>query len=105
MNRGPIISSASQQHLLRCVGRHAGAGDIHRNASELDEKPGIRCFTLHTYDDDPNIIRRLVGETVDLFVSSRIRPAIFERIPLSEARRAHELLDARKILGKVILKP
>ena len=73
--------------------------------ANLPKSPGIRCFTLHTYDDDPNSLRRLVGETVDLFASSRIRPAIFERIPLSEARKAHELLDARKILGKVILKP
>jgi NADPH:quinone reductase len=73
--------------------------------ANLTKSPGIRCFTLHTYDDDPNSIRRLVGETVDLFASSGIRPAIFERIPLSEASRAHELLDARKILGKVILKP
>jgi NADPH2:quinone reductase len=71
----------------------------------LVKSPGIRCFTLHTYDDDPNSIRRLIDETVDLFASSRIRPAIFERIPLSAARRAHELLDARKIFGKVILKP
>jgi NADPH:quinone reductase len=73
--------------------------------ANLPKSPGIRCFTLHTYDDDPNSIRRLIGETVDLFASSRIRPAIFERIPLSAARRAHELLDARGILGKVILKP
>jgi NADPH2:quinone reductase len=73
--------------------------------ANLTKSPGIRCFTLHTYDDDPKSIRRLIGETVDLFASSRIRPAIFERIPLSAARRAHELLDARGILGKVILKP
>src|SRR5262245_52681048 len=73
--------------------------------ANLTKSPGIRCFTLHSYDDDPKNIRRLIGETVDLFAGSRIRPAIFERIPLSAARRAHELLDARKILGKVILKP
>jgi NADPH:quinone reductase len=73
--------------------------------ANLTKSPGIRCFTLHTYDDDPNSIRRLVGETVDVFARSHVRPAIFERIPLSAARRAHELLDAREILGKVILKP
>lgn len=70
--------------------------------ANLTKSPGIRCFTLHSYDDDPNSIRRLISETVNLFASSRIQP---ERIPLSAARRAHELLDARGILGKVILKP
>jgi NADPH2:quinone reductase len=73
--------------------------------ANLTKSPGIRCFTLHSYDDDPNSIRRLISETVNLFASSRIQPAIFQRIPLSAARRAHELLDARGILGKVILKP
>jgi NADPH:quinone reductase len=52
--------------------------------ANLTKSPGIRCFTLHTYDDDPNSIRRLVSETIDLFASSRIRPAIFERIPLPQ---------------------
>jgi NADPH2:quinone reductase len=73
--------------------------------ANLAKSPGIRCFTLHSYDDDPDSIRRLVKETVSLFASSGIRPAIFERIPLAAARRAHELLDSRVILGKVILKP
>jgi NADPH:quinone reductase len=73
--------------------------------ANLTKSPGVRCFTLHSYDEDPGSVRRLVGETIGLFASSRIRPAIFERIPLAAARRAHELLDARVILGKVILKP
>jgi NADPH:quinone reductase len=73
--------------------------------ANLPKSPGIRCFTLYSYDDDPDGIRRLVECAVGLFARSRIRPLIFERIPLTEARRAHELLDARAILGKVILKP
>jgi NADPH2:quinone reductase len=73
--------------------------------ANLTKSPGIRCFTLHSYDDDPGSIRRLVEETIRLFASTRLRPAIFERIPLASTRRAHELLDARAILGKVILKP
>jgi hypothetical protein len=30
---------------------------------------------------------------------------VFERLPLAEARRGHELLDARAVLGKLLLKP
>jgi NADPH2:quinone reductase len=73
--------------------------------ANLAKSPGIRCFTLHSYEEDPGGVRRLVEGAVGLFASSGLRPAIFERIPLAAARRAHELLDARAILGKVILKP
>ena len=35
----------------------------------------------------------------------RIKPYIFARLSLSEAGRAHELLESRAVMGKIILKP
>jgi NADPH2:quinone reductase len=35
----------------------------------------------------------------------RIQPQIFERLPLEEAARAHELLESRAVMGKIILQP
>jgi len=35
----------------------------------------------------------------------RIQPQIFERMPLEEAARAHELLESRAVMGKIILQP
>ncbi len=34
-----------------------------------------------------------------------IRPLIHGRLHLSEARKAHELLEARQVIGKLLLKP
>jgi NADPH:quinone reductase-like Zn-dependent oxidoreductase len=39
----------------------------------------------------------------DLLSSSRIKPAIWKRMPLSEARKAHELIEQSKPIGKIIL--
>lgn len=39
----------------------------------------------------------------ELLSSSRIKPSIWKRMPLSEARRAHELIEQAKPVGKIIL--
>lgn len=72
--------------------------------AHLNKSPAVRCFTMHTYDHDPAIRRRLIEKVLRLFKEGRVRPPIFDRLPLAEARRAHELLDAGEVLGKLILK-
>jgi NADPH2:quinone reductase len=73
--------------------------------ANLNRSPAVRCFTMHTYDHDPAGRERIVTETLRLFAAGAVAPPIFQRVPLAEARHAHELLDARAILGKLILKP
>ena len=55
----------------------------------------------HIYGDLNKAGDALVAE----FAEGTLSPPIFDRLPLSEARRAHELMDSRAILGKLILKP
>ena len=66
---------------------------------------GVRCFSFHGYDHDPEGTRRLIDAVVPLFASGEIVPPLHDRLPLAEARKAHELLDARAIRGKLILVP
>jgi NADPH:quinone reductase-like Zn-dependent oxidoreductase len=47
----------------------------------------------------------VTARVIELFASGRVRPPIDRRMKLREARAAHELLDARAVLGKLILKP
>lgn len=35
----------------------------------------------------------------------RVKPLVYKDLPLSEARQAHELLDAGKVIGKLIMYP
>ena len=37
--------------------------------------------------------------------AGRLSPVIQELLPLAEARRAHELLEAGRVFGKLVLKP
>jgi NADPH2:quinone reductase len=73
--------------------------------AHLPKSPGVRCFTMHSFDHDPAGRQRVAARTIELFANGRVRPPIDRRLPLAEARRAHELLDQRAVLGKLLLKP
>jgi NADPH2:quinone reductase len=66
---------------------------------------GLQCFSLHAFDEDPDRKAKIFDALVAEFAEGTLSPPIFDRLPLSEARRAHELMDSRAILGKLILKP
>jgi NADPH:quinone reductase-like Zn-dependent oxidoreductase len=40
-----------------------------------------------------------------LIANGEVRPAIAARMRLSEASRAHELIEQRSAMGKIVLKP
>ena len=67
--------------------------------------PAVRFFTMHTMDGMPWLraesMRYLIGKLRD----GAIRPLIHGRLHLSEARQAHEMLEARQVIGKLLLKP
>ncbi|HEX3974574.1 MAG TPA: zinc-dependent alcohol dehydrogenase family protein [Stellaceae bacterium] len=73
--------------------------------AHLPKSPGVRCFTMHSFDHDPAGRERVAARTIELFAAGRVHPPIDRRLPLAQAREAHELLDQRAVLGKLILKP
>jgi NADPH2:quinone reductase len=70
----------------------------------IEASPAVRCFTMHTYDHMPEPRREAMERAIDLLAKG-VRPAIAERLPLAEAARAHELIETRAAMGKVVLKP
>jgi NADPH2:quinone reductase len=42
---------------------------------------------------------------LELLREGKIHPVVAERLPLSDARRAHELLDSSAAKGKLVLVP
>jgi NADPH2:quinone reductase len=47
--------------------------------------------------------RETLAELLDLLAAGKIKPVVAERIPLTEAARAHELLERGRYAGKVVL--
>jgi NADPH:quinone reductase len=54
---------------------------------------------------DPDWFREDFGVLIELLREGKIHPAVAERLPLSEARHAHELLESSASKGKLVLVP
>ena len=48
---------------------------------------------------------RTSAALLELLAADKIHPVVAERLPLSEARRAHELLESSAAKGKLVLVP
>jgi NADPH2:quinone reductase len=64
---------------------------------------GIRVYSIHSLDHHRDRRRALMQRAIDLMAAGRLVPPAPTVLPLAEARRAHELLDARSVLGKLVL--
>src|SRR5215207_7711055 len=70
--------------------------------------PGSVWLTWPTLTDYNATRHALLGRAPAVFASVRegtLRPAIASSLPLTDAARAHELLDAHEVIGKVLLEP
>jgi NADPH:quinone reductase-like Zn-dependent oxidoreductase len=65
----------------------------------------VRIFTMHTLDDKPAIRAQSMNDLIAKLGAGLIRPLIHARLPLKDARRAHEMIEAREVIGKIVLKP
>ena len=70
-----------------------------------DNSTAVRAFTMHTMDDKPALRAESMNYLIGKLSEGAIRPLVHARLPLKDARRAHEMLEARQVIGKVLLKP
>jgi NADPH2:quinone reductase len=66
---------------------------------------GFRFFSMHVFDQAPERRRAAMRELLPLLAQGKIKPVIFDRIPLEQADRAHALFDSGEVMGKLLLKP
>jgi NADPH:quinone reductase len=77
--------------------------DVHRLAghgSLFVQRP-----TLATYTRTPQMLRERAAAVLELVAAGGLDVRIGARLPLAEARRAHEDLEARRTTGKLLLLP
>jgi NADPH2:quinone reductase len=73
--------------------------------ANIERSPAVRCFTMHTSDDMPELRSEGMKKAIEFLAAGKIRPLISARLPLRDAARAHEMLESRQAVGKIILKP
>ena len=69
------------------------------------KSPAVRFFTIHSFDDRPDIRAAAMTVLLDHLAAGRIGPLIHDRLPLAEAGRAQALLESGLVIGKLLLKP
>lgn len=63
------------------------------------------CATPSEVKNDNSWYRKTLGELLQLLATGAIRPVVGARVPLLEARRAHQLVERSGVSGKVVLLP
>lgn len=70
---------------------------------------GVGLRTFHVWfslaEPYPGVFGPSVGTMLTYLAEKKIQPIIADRLPLAEAARAHEMLESRNTVGKLILKP
>ena len=66
---------------------------------------GVRVYSIHALDHDRPLRRALMERAIGLMAAGRLRPPPPTILPLAEAARAHEMMEGRSTLGKVVLVP
>lgn len=85
-----------------------GSPDVDQLQTIIDRSShahAVRSFSFHVYDDKPERLANIRNITIERILSGKLKPKIFADLPLDEARKAHEMLDGQKIMGKLVLHP
>ena len=81
-------------------------GDLFRDMrAVVAQCPAVRCFTMHSFDHAAHLRDRATDKVLKLFAEKKIDPVLGPSFPLAEAQAAHRALEARGVMGKIILKP
>jgi len=67
--------------------------------------PAVRFFTIHSFDDRPDIRAAATNTLMDHLAAGRIKPLIHARLPLAEAGHGQAMLERGEVIGKLLLKP
>jgi NADPH:quinone reductase len=79
--------------------------DLQATLRASKNSPAIRQFSIHTWDHLIEERRAGMRALIDMLAAGKLHPRIHARLPLSEAVKAHELLESGAVLGKLLLRP
>ncbi len=78
---------------------------IHILQSRCEYCYGVRYFSIHVHDTDPEGFKTVKRQVLALMAEGKVKPPIYRVLPLSEAGTAHDMIDSGEVLGKLLLRP
>ena len=79
--------------------------DLQTTLRASKNSPAIRQFSIHTWDHLIEERRAGMRALIEMLAAGKLHPRIHARLPLTEAARAHEMLESGAVLGKLLLVP
>jgi NADPH2:quinone reductase len=73
--------------------------------SMLGRSLAVRCFSMHTFDEDTDQRRALMNTAIELMAAGKVHAPQPNRFPLSQVRQAHVLIESGQAMGKIVLEP
>jgi NADPH:quinone reductase len=75
-------------------------------AALVGRNVGVQGFYLgRLLRHEPEVVGDAVGELLALWETGALKPVVGAELPLTDVDRAHELVESRKSVGKVVLIP
>jgi NADPH2:quinone reductase len=75
-------------------------------AALVGRNVGVQGFYLgRLLRHEPEVVGQAVGELLALWHTGALKPVVGAEFPLGEVDRAHELVESRASVGKVVLIP
>jgi NADPH2:quinone reductase len=71
----------------------------------LGRSLGIRCFSMHTFDEDKDNRRNMMRSAIELMALGHVKAPASCVMKFSQVAQAHEILDQGLTLGKIVLNP
>jgi NADPH2:quinone reductase len=71
----------------------------------LGKSLAVRCFSMHTFDEDKNNRRKLMMSAIELMSSGHVKAPAALVMNFDQVAEAHQILDQGLTLGKIVLNP
>lgn len=89
----------------RLIFFNSGGGTVPAHALLSGSKTITGLTMAHFFQSRPELYAQHRRELWRLFAEGRLRPAVHAEIPLDQAPKAHDIIESRTSLGKVVLIP
>jgi NADPH2:quinone reductase len=101
-----MLATYGQIILYNYLGGYPEDKDIiHILQSRCEYCWGIRYFSIHVHDTDPEGFKKVKRQVFALMADGRLKPPLYKVLPLSEAGLAHQIIESGEVLGKLVLHP